>query len=96
MLLLQILKNGPLHGYAIAQRILLLSKEELLIEEGSLYPALQKMLFKGWVKAKWGISDTNRKVRLYELTKAGEKHLAAEVHSFERSNRAVVAVLKGA
>lgn len=96
LLLLRVLQHQPLHGYAIAQRILLLSEKELLIEEGSLYPALQKMLLKGWVTADWGISESNRKVRVYQITKLGRKQLASELDSYERSNRAVQSVLKGA
>ena len=71
MLILRVLQSGSLHGYAIAQRIHLLSSEVLAVEEGLLYPTLQKMLVKGWVSADWGISETNRKVRFYRLTTAG-------------------------
>jgi DNA-binding PadR family transcriptional regulator len=71
MLVLRVLKTQPLHGYAIAQRIRLLSAEELSVEEGSLYPALQKLLLKGWVKASPAISETGRAVREYRLTPAG-------------------------
>ena len=75
MLILRVLQSETLHGYAIAQRIHLLSSDVLAVEEGLLYPTLQKMLVKGWVTAEWGISETNRKVRCYRLTAAGRKHL---------------------
>jgi PadR family transcriptional regulator, regulatory protein PadR len=71
LLVLRVLESGPLHGYAIAQRISGLSGDVLRVEEGSLYPALQKMLRKGWVRAEWGLSDTKRRVRSYRLTPAG-------------------------
>ena len=85
MLVLQVLRHGPLHGYVIAQRIHSLSKEVLQVEEGSLYPALQKMLMKGWVTAEWGISETNRKVRFYTLTSDGRKKLSEETSEYERA-----------
>jgi transcriptional regulator len=85
-----------LHGYAIAQRIHVLSSEVLRVEEGSLYPALQKMLLKGWVTAEWGISETNRKVRFYELTPAGREQLEAELSDYARVNDAIQSVLRTA
>ena len=75
LLILRVLRSGPLHGYAIAQRIHVLSADALRVEEGSLYPALQKILLKGWVSATWGVSETNRKVRFYKLTRDGMKQL---------------------
>jgi transcriptional regulator len=96
MLVLQVLRNGPLHGYVIAQRIHALSKEVLQVEEGSLYPALQKMLMKGWVTAEWGISETNRKVRFYKLTPEGKKQLAAETSEYDRATAAIQSVLRTA
>jgi len=96
MMVLQVLRHGPLHGYAIAQRIHLLSKDALRVEEGSLYPALQKLLMEGWVKAEWAVSDSGRKVREYSLTAAGRKQCEAEVAEYERLSSAVRAVLKGA
>ena len=75
LLILSVLRSGPLHGYAIAQRIHVLSADALRVEEGSLYPALQKILLKGWVSATWGVSETNRKVRFYKLTRDGMKQL---------------------
>ena len=93
MLVLQVLRNGPLHGYVIAQRIHTLSNEVLRVEEGSLYPALQKMLMKGWVTAEWGVSETNRKVRFYTLTREGRKQLAAESSEYDRASAAIQAVM---
>src|SRR5712675_1706673 len=84
MMILQTLKRKPLHGYALAQHIKQTSEDLLEVEEGSLYPALQRMLKAGWVKAEWGISATNRRVRTYQLTSAGRKHVQAEVSRFER------------
>ena len=77
MLILRVLAAGPLHGYAIAQRIHTLSREELSVEEGSLYPALQKLLLKGWVKAFPAISETGRAVREYKLTPGRSLSLSA-------------------
>jgi PadR family transcriptional regulator len=96
MLVLRVLQGGPLHGYAIAQRIHALSSDELQVEEGSLYPALQRILIKGWAKAEWGISETNRRVRFYRLTAAGRAHLAAQIADYERTNAAIATVLRTA
>jgi PadR family transcriptional regulator, regulatory protein PadR len=93
MLILKVLDARSMHGYAIALRIRQLSSDILQVEEGSLYPALQKMLLKGWVRAEWGISDTNRRVRFYRLTAAGRKQLAAEVDEYGMVNQAIQAVL---
>jgi transcriptional regulator len=93
MLVLRVLQPGPLHGYAIAQRIHQLSNDLLQVEEGSLYPALQRMLLKGWVRAEWGISETNRKVRFYRLTVAGRKQLQSEMNDFDRVMQGIAAVL---
>jgi len=89
MLVLRVLTTQPLHGYAIAQRIHQLSAEELRVEEGSLYPALQKLLVKGWVKAAWRESDSGRQVREYRLTASGRRQLDAEVAEYRRTARAV-------
>jgi PadR family transcriptional regulator, regulatory protein PadR len=94
LLVLRVLQSGPLHGYAIARRIGQLSSDVLQVEEGSLYPALQKMLMKGWVQSEWGLSDTNRRVRSYRLTAAGKKQLAAELAGYDHVTRAIQAVLK--
>lgn len=96
MLVLRVLQAGALHGYAIAQRIHLLTDDQLQVEEGSLYPALQRILLKGWAKAQWGTSETNRRVRFYELTPAGREQLATEMHEYERINAAIRTVLKSA
>jgi PadR family transcriptional regulator PadR len=94
LLILRVLQAGPLHGYAIAQKIHLLSSEVLTVEEGSLYPALQKLLLKGWATAEWGISETNRKVRFYSLTPAGQEQLAAELAAYGRVSEAIQAILR--
>jgi transcriptional regulator len=93
MLILRVLAPGAMHGYAIAQRIHHLSNDLLQVEEGSLYPALQRMLLKGWVKAEWGVSETNRKVRFYRLTAAGRKQLQSEINDFDRVMQGIAAVL---
>src|SRR4029079_16844056 len=84
MLVLRTLERGPLHGYAIARRIKDASANGLEIEDGSLYPALNRMLVKGWVAADWGISENNRRARFYRLTASGRKQLAAETKQFEK------------
>jgi transcriptional regulator len=96
MLVLRVLQSGPKHGYAIAQRIHVLSNDALQVEEGSLYPALQRILIKGWAKAEWGTSETNRRVRFYRLTAAGKQRLAAEMDDYERMNAAIRNVLRTA
>src|ERR1700722_8314218 len=88
LLILRVLRSSPLHGYAIAQRIHTLSSEALHIEEGALYPALQKILRKGWVTSKWGISETNRQVRFYQLTPEGRKQLDAEMSAYGKVHEA--------
>jgi PadR family transcriptional regulator PadR len=89
MLVLRVLSRQPLHGYAIAQRIHQLSAEELRVEEGSLYPALQKLLIKGWVKAAWRESESGRQVREYRITASGKRQLEAEVAEYRRTARAI-------
>jgi PadR family transcriptional regulator, regulatory protein PadR len=96
LLILRVLRSGPLHGYAIAQRIHGLSSEVLQVEEGTLYPALQRILLKGWVSSEWGISETNRKVRFYRLTPAGRKQLEAELSDYDRVHAAIQSVLRTA
>jgi transcriptional regulator len=93
MMILQTLKRKPLHGYALAQHIKQTSDDLLQVEEGSLYPALQRMLKAGWVKAEWSVSSTNRRVRVYRLTPAGRKHVQHEVSSFERMLKGITRVL---
>lgn len=96
LLILRVLQSGSLHGYAIAQRIHLLSSEVLAVEEGMLYPTLQKILRKGWVQAEWGISETNRKVRFYRLTPAGRAQLKSELSSYGRVTQAIQEILRTA
>jgi len=93
MMVLRTLQRRPLHGYALAQHIKGVSKDLLQIEEGSLYPALQRLLKAGLVRAEWGISATNRRVRVYSLTVAGEKRLKMQVSSFERMLEGIQRVL---
>jgi PadR family transcriptional regulator PadR len=93
MMILRTLQRQPLHGYALAQRIKRTSNDLLQIEEGSLYPALQRLLKAELVSAEWAISSTNRRVRIYRLTKAGTKHLQREVCSFERMLEGITRVL---
>lgn len=96
MLILKSLKAGSLHGYAIAQRIHLVSQDVLQVEEGSLYPALQRMLIKGWVTAEWGVSETGRRARFYTLTASGKKQLTVEMKEFDRVMKAVYRVIETA
>ena len=93
MMILRTLKRQPLHGYALVQHIKRTSNDLLQIEEGSLYPALQRLLKEELVKAEWGVSATNRRVRTYRLTAAGAKHLEREVSSFERMLKGISRVL---
>jgi len=93
IMVLRILKREPLHGYALVQRIQQASSDLLRVEEGSLYPALQRLLKAGLVRAEWGVSSTNRRVRTYYLTRAGRKHLATEVSRFEQMLKGVSQVL---
>src|SRR5579863_3983154 len=94
MMILQTLRRGPLHGYALAQLIKITSEDMLQIEEGSLYPALQRMLKAGWLAAEWGVSQRNRRVRIYKITPTGRKQLAREVSSFERMLEGITRVMK--
>ena len=93
MMILRTLKQQPLHGYALVQHIKRTSDDLLQIEEGSLYPALQRLLKAELVQAEWGVSATNRRVRIYRLTPAGVKHLQKEVSSFERMLKGISRVL---
>jgi transcriptional regulator len=85
-----------MHGYGIAQHIQQMSESVLQVEEGSLYPALQRMLIKGWVKAEWGLSENNRRARFYKLTPAGRKQVTAEVAEFTRVIEAITRVIQPA
>jgi transcriptional regulator len=93
LLVLKTLESGPLHGYAITQRILERSSEFLRVEEGSLYPALHRMEQDGWVRAEWGMTATNRRARFYELTAEGRSHLEAEKQNWFQFAAAVGQVL---
>ena len=95
LLILRTLRAGPLHGYAIARRVKESSREDLIIEDGSLYPALNRMLVKGWLKAEWGISENNRKARFYRLTPEGRQQLEQESEDFDRLVRAIQLVMAG-
>jgi len=94
MLVLRTLASGPLHGYAIAKRVSEASREGISLEHGSLYPALNRMLVRGWLKAEWGVSETKRKARIYRLTPAGRKQLAAETEEFNQMVRAIQLVMR--
>lgn len=97
MLILKTLARlGPSHGYGIAQHIQQTSDDVLQVEEGSLYPALQRMLIKGWVEARWGVSENNRKARFYELTPDGRAQLSLEISEFERVMQAIQRVIQPA
>jgi PadR family transcriptional regulator PadR len=96
MLVLRVLSTQPLHGYAIAQRIHQVSADELRVEEGSLYPALQKLLVKGWVKAAWRESESGRQVREYRITPSGRRQLEAEIAEYRRTASAIGLLLEGA
>jgi len=93
MMILRTLQRQPQHGYALAQHIKRMSKDLLQIEEGTLYPALQRLLKAGLVKAEWGISVTKRRIRIYSVTVAGKKHLKTQVSSFERMLEGIQRVL---
>jgi PadR family transcriptional regulator PadR len=97
VLILKILAlRGRLHGYEIAEAIEYSSEEVLQVEEGSLYPALQRMLIKGWVRAEWGVTAGNRRARYYTLTRDGRKQLAIEISQFERVMGAIARILQTA
>ena len=96
LLILKAIAVAPLHGWAIAQRINQLSREVLRVNQGSLYPALQRLEREGWVTAEWGASDHNRRARFYSLTKAGRKHLEREQAGWERISQAISLVLRTA
>ena len=96
LLILRTLARGPLHGYGIAEHIHTMSDDVLAVEEGSLYPALQRMLLKGWVEATWDTTPNNRRARYYRLTALGRQQLEQERRRFERVTRAIVRVLREA
>jgi len=94
LLILRTLSLGPQHGWAISERVQQVSADMLRIQQGSLYPALHRLERKGWVTAKWGVSDNNRKAKYYELTRTGRKHLEAETESWRKLTSAVALVLE--
>jgi transcriptional regulator len=94
MMVLQTLRRGPRHGYGLAQYIKATSEDFLQIEEGSLYPALQRMLKAGWIDFEWGVSPRNRKVRMYRITRAGRKRLESEISSFEQMLEGIARVMR--
>ena len=96
LLILKILERGPNHGYGIAQFVLNFSRDVLRVEEGSLYPALQRMLLKSWVKAEWQETENKRRARVYSLTALGRKQLETELSKYQRVSQAIVRVLEAA
>ena len=96
LLILRTLSHGPLHVYAIVKRIKEASRDGLQVEDGSLYPALNRMLVKGWLQAEWGTSENNRKARFYQLTPEGRKQLEQEAGEFDRLVRAIQLVMRTA
>jgi len=96
MLILKTLLRGPMHGYGIAQNIQQVSDDVLQIEEGSLYPALQRMQIKGWLTSEWQMTELNRKARFYKMTKDGREQLESEMQRFGRVTGAIWRVLENA
>jgi PadR family transcriptional regulator PadR len=96
MLVLRVLRGGPMHGWGLAQRIQILSKDVLQVEEGSIYPSLYRMEHKGWIKAQWGQSVNNRRAKYYELTKEGQRQLANESKDWFRICAAIGAIMDSA
>ena len=93
MLVLKTLTRGHLHGYALAQLIHQISGDVLQIEEGSLYPALQRLELNGWIEGEWGLSANNRRARFYKLTAAGRKQLASETQRYKQMSGAIARVM---
>ena len=96
MLVLKVVAFGPIHGYAISQRIQQISNDFFQVPEGSLYPALHRLEDKGWLQAKWEVTDTGREAKVYTLTRAGRKRLGTEMDNWERLSEAVALILKTA
>jgi len=94
MLILRIVSLGPIHGYAISQRIQQISKEALQVQQGSLYPALHRLERRGWLRAEWRDSETGREAKFYVLTAAGRRQLAVETSKWERLSEAVGLILR--
>ncbi|MGB6689473.1 MAG: PadR family transcriptional regulator [Terracidiphilus sp.] len=93
LLILQTLAPGPMHGWAVAQRIQQVSRDVLQIGQGSLYPALHRLEYKGWIRADWGASENNRRAKFYSLTRTGKKQLEAELKTWDRLSSAIGLVL---
>jgi transcriptional regulator len=96
MLILKVVALGPIHGYAIAQRIKQISHDLFQLQQGSLYPALHRLEDRGWLKAEWKATDTGREAKVYALTSKGRKQLETEVRSWERLTDAVALILRTA
>ena len=94
LLILRTLSLGPQHGWAVSERVQQVSGDVLRIQQGSLYPALHRLERRGWIKAKWGASENNRRAKFYELTRTGQKQLATEQDSWEKLTAAVAQVLR--
>ena len=94
MLILKTLEAGSRHGYSIAERIEQVSKDVLAIEEGSLYPALHRLVKRGWIKSEWGLSENNRKAKYYSLTKSGRNQLESETTDWARLSEAITRVMR--
>jgi transcriptional regulator len=95
LLILRTLVAGPQHGWAVSERVQQVSSDVLRIQQGSLYPALHRLERRGWIKAKWGTSENNRRAKYYELTRAGQRQLEAETDSWRKLTAAVAQVLEG-
>jgi len=96
MLILKTLELGPRHGYSIAERIEQISENVLLVEEGSLYPALHRLAKRGWIEAEWGVSENNRKAKYYGLTNPGRKQLRSEATDWTKLSEAITSVMRTA
>ena len=96
LLILKVLSLEPMHGWGISERIQLLSDEVFLVNQGSLYPALQRMKTKGWITSEWKVTENNRRARYYALTAAGQKQLGEEKNAWARSSSAVEKILQAA
>ena len=96
LLILKVVALGPIHGYAVSQRIQQISKDYFQVQQGSLYPALHRLENRGWLGAEWKATDTGREAKFYSLTRKGRKHLEAEMASWERMASAVALILRTA
>jgi PadR family transcriptional regulator PadR len=96
LLIMRMIAHEPMHGWAIAQRIQLVSKEVLQVQQGSLYPALHRLEHQGWIRAEWGESDNKRRAKYYSLTAAGRKKLGREIEQWDRLSAAITLVIKEA